>query len=147
MKFRKNAIIGLIAISFSLSLFPQENNSKDGLIQIGDLLWDIKENRSGLPWEKAVKYCLNKGMRLPSKSELFLHQVDLSKLEDDRLAYDMAVRVVHRLYWSSTEYENDSSQAWSVGISPLSNIPNSSLQVRKSYIRINVRCVKESEKK
>ncbi|MBP7280043.1 MAG: DUF1566 domain-containing protein [Leptospiraceae bacterium] len=148
MKFRKNAIIGLIAISFSLSLFSQENNSKDGLIQIEDLLWDTKENRSGLSWEKTVKYCLNKGMRLPSKSELFLHQVELSKLEDDRLAYDMSVtvRVVHRLYWSSTEYENDSTKVWQVKI----NTPdssNASAPVRKSYIHINVRCVKDAEKK
>ncbi len=147
MKFRYNlAIIGLIAISFSLSLFSQENNSKDGLIQIGDLLWDIKENRSGLSWDEAVKYCLNKGMRLPSKSELFTYQVELNKLEGPVEAHTIS-SPVNRLYWSSTESETHSWLVWQVHISESLNISSTSALVRKSYTKANVRCVKDSGKK
>lgn len=144
-------ILGLIIISFALTLLSQENNLKGELIRIGDLFWDIKLDKSReIVWEEAVKYCAQRGMRLPSKEELISCQDELSKLEDDKDIYlkdkiGQAYRI-HRKYWSSTEYEKDSSQAWSVSIRPAPQFQSSSLQVRKSYKYLNVRCVKDADK-
>lgn len=155
MKFRNSlAVIGIIVLSFFNSLFPQEINSKENLIQIGNLLWDIKNNRGGLDWEAATKYCKEKQMRLPSKDELVIHQEELYKLEEDRevLEKDRGKinphGTIHYKYWSSTEYEKNLSMAWIMTINLPSYIEGSrGVPVRKSYRYSNVRCVKDIEKK
>lgn len=154
MKFKTNLVIGLIAISYSVSIFAEEKNPKDGLIQIGDLLWDVKNNRGGLEWDAATKYCKEKGMRLPSKEELITHQEELFKLEEDiELLRKDRDKInphgsVNYIYWSSTEYEKNFSTVWIIKIDLPSYVQGSrGGPVRKSYRHSNVRCVKDAEKK
>ncbi len=54
MKIYLKLILGVIAVSCSTGLFSDENKPMDGLIRIGDLIWDIKNNRSGLEWDAAT---------------------------------------------------------------------------------------------
>lgn len=145
-------ILGVIVVSCSLGLFSDDNKPMDGLIRIGDLLWDVKNNRSGFEWDAATKYCAEKGMRLPSKEELITHQDELLKLEEDRevLRKDRDKNNPHHtilyLYWSSTEYEKDSSMVWTIVLIPLYVPSNRSTPVRKSYRHSNVRCLKNAER-
>jgi hypothetical protein len=118
-------ILGLIIISFALTLLSQENNLKGELIRIGDLFWDIKLDKSReIVWEEAVKYCAQRGMRLPSKEELISCQDELSKLDDKDIYLKDKIGQAYRIH----------------------QFQSSSLQVRKSYKYLNVRCVKDADK-
>lgn len=152
MKTNYKLILGIITISFYGTVFSEENKVTSKLILIGDLLWEVKHERNGgIVWEEAITFCAQKGMRLPSKQELLTCQDELSKLEDDADIYlkDRPGRYygIHRKYWSSTEDEKNPSQAWSVDIRHSPQFQSSSFSIRKSYKYLNVRCVKNLDKR
>ncbi len=142
-----------MTIVFSFIVFSQENKPTEELIRIGDLFWDVKPNRNGIPWDEAVQYCAKKGMRLPTKDELVSYQDELMKLEEDptvlRKDRDKInpFHTVNYLYWSSTEYEKNLSMVWIVQIrnNPESKGNNIS-PLRKNYKHSNVRCIKNADK-
>lgn len=69
-------------------------------ISVGGLTWDATSNRSGISWYKANAYCTNQGKRLPTLTEL---KNNWRALKEEGY------------HWTSTEHEDDSSKAYTVG--------------------------------
>jgi hypothetical protein len=105
------------------------------------LTWARNANLDGTKsWQDAINYCANltisdrKGWRLPTREEL-ASLLDISQtIPALPIGYDIFSNVQSNYYyWSSTEYEGDSSKAWYVYMG-LGHVRNDSKNLAGTYV-------------
>jgi len=131
---------------------PKTSHSNKYITTIGNLMWQdepytkaeknayddssgIKEYGKVLNWENAKKYCQNLSLsgysdwKLPNESELEKLYKQKSKLKN----------VISNIYWSSSTYASNTSDAWYV------DFDNSRTYYYYKYSSCYVRCVRAGQ--
>jgi len=106
------------------------------------LMWQDSSNIVKKDWNSAKSYCKN--LSLGGYSDWFLPNIDELMSISDKKRYKLAIKKIFKntensYYWSSSNYKNDSSQAWNVGFG--SGDDRYSNKLRKRYVR----CVRERQ--
>lgn len=95
-----------------------------------NLLWEAKPTKREMSWEEARVYAESIGGRLPTVNELInIYDYTEGKPKIDGFS--------SRLFWSSTTYTGNTSDAWNVFFN------YGSVNIYKKTNAYRVRCVKE----
>ena len=129
-------IVLILALTITLYAKSTVSDRETGL------MWQDSSKIVKKDWKGAKSYCKN--LSLGGYNDWFLPNIDELMSISDKKRYKPAIKKIFKntknnWYWSSTNYKNDSSQAWYVGFYNALDFYDS--KSNKRYVR----CVRERQ--